>query len=396
MSSFIDDVMGVPRRRSRTPGKSPLSTPPLQRQQTTDVFHSALAVPTQATLTQEAAAKVPDNMEAPAGVPEKPAGSETADQELPAISVHHPAELPPTPEVSTTENRSIMEADRSSPVPDVEAVQERSIADAPSDQASTLHIIQEPIPVVHHLPAFLIGISGCTSSGKRLLSHLLTSILPSTTPWFILHQNDFFVPQHLLVPSRNDALDADCREAINFTSLIRVITYAKARGKLPLGFHSEQDEDDVHKEASELVSSDVIDELKTVMTNSVMIKEGQVVGLVDGFLLYLDPEIRDLLDVKLFLRAPKEKAVARRMAKPDYVEEGAEEDFWTTEEYFHTTAWPNYVEEHSPLFRNKDVEGEPLFDLCNDLNIAMHLHLRWRLTKSCAGQPRVFFKGSER
>lgn len=40
--------------------------------------------------------------------------------------------------------------------------------------------------------AVVVGISGCSSSGKTTLSRLLRDILPNT---FVLHEDDFYRPE---------------------------------------------------------------------------------------------------------------------------------------------------------------------------------------------------------
>jgi uridine kinase len=40
--------------------------------------------------------------------------------------------------------------------------------------------------------AFIIGISGCSSSGKTTLARLLRDIFPDS---FILHEDDFYKPE---------------------------------------------------------------------------------------------------------------------------------------------------------------------------------------------------------
>lgn len=42
--------------------------------------------------------------------------------------------------------------------------------------------------------ALIIGISGCSSSGKTTLARLLHDIFPSGT--FVLHQDDFYRPEN--------------------------------------------------------------------------------------------------------------------------------------------------------------------------------------------------------
>jgi nicotinamide/nicotinate riboside kinase len=40
--------------------------------------------------------------------------------------------------------------------------------------------------------AVVVGISGCSSSGKTTLSRLLRDIFPNT---FVLHEDDFYLPE---------------------------------------------------------------------------------------------------------------------------------------------------------------------------------------------------------
>jgi nicotinamide/nicotinate riboside kinase len=45
--------------------------------------------------------------------------------------------------------------------------------------------------------ALVVGLSGCSSSGKTTLARLLRDIFPST---FILHEDDFYKPEDEYVP----------------------------------------------------------------------------------------------------------------------------------------------------------------------------------------------------
>jgi nicotinamide/nicotinate riboside kinase len=62
-----------------------------------------------------------------------------------------------------------------------------------------------------------------------------------------------------------------------------------------------------------------------------------------------------LLDVKLFLRVSKTKAVARREARDGYV---TLEGFWKDPPgYVEEIVWPNYVDAHRWMFEEGKVEG---------------------------------------
>lgn len=234
-----------------------------------------------------------------------------------------------------------------------------------------LNLSRTPVPVVDDQPSILIGVSGITSSGKTTLAHLLFSIVPPTTPVFLIHQDDFLVPKHLLVPLRNGGYDADGINAIDFASLKRVLRYSKREGNLPSTFRTMQAEEDERMHAVSLVSQDELDDLKAMVTRSGLFQAGRPNGIVDGSLLYHDPTIRSLFDVKVVLRASRESSRRRRFEKPEYLGSEPGDDYWRTREYFDRVIWPNYTEEHGPLFEDGDVQGRPIVGLCEQLGIVI-------------------------
>lgn len=240
----------------------------------------------------------------------------------------------------------------------------------------TVYISHQPIPVVDNRPALLIGISGVSSSGKTGISHLLRLILPSSSPVFILHQDDFFIPKHLLVPSSTGELDADCRDAIDFAALIKMMEYAKFKGALPATFYTQQVHEKERALAISKVNPQVLEELKILVSRSGHFEFGRPVGIVDGFLLYQNPLIRQLLDIKILLRTSKEKSKLRRFTRPEYTgPDVGGSFFWRTPDYFDRVVWYNYSQEHRPLFENGDVEGKPLENVCNYLGISVQPEL---------------------
>lgn len=401
MSNFIDDVMGTPRKRSKTPARSTLAVPSsAQREQSADLFHTAFAVPTLATFASKSEARGRSSVAAaPTSVNTK---EEVAPSELPPSEIPLPPELPPAVEGDQAkEGVQVQDESVQDPVEVPASTQDKSVL-GPKGGASTTLNIMPPVPVAHSNPAILIGISGCTGSGKTMLSHLLSCILPPETPRFVLHQDDFFIPKHFLIPSKSGELDADCRDAINFGALIRVMEFVKNEGKMPPGFHSDQGGTDEREHAIMLMNEEVINESKELLAKSGYTENGRPVCIVKGFLLYHEPRIRELLDVKLFLRTTKEIARARRFEKPDYAGEHAEEGFWKTNAYFDRAVWPNYIEEHSVLFHSSDVEGAPRRKLCKQLGIQMQPRLemsieevfRWAISSIAEQQKTTFIETS--
>jgi len=78
-------------------------------------------------------------------------------------------------------------------------------------------------------------------------------------------------------------------------------------------------------------------------------------------------DIRKLFDVKLFLRTSYKTAKTRREARSGYV---TLEGFWEDPPgYVDRIVWPNYVNDHSFLFQNHDVEAELDETVCSRLGI---------------------------
>ncbi|VBB77118.1 Putative nicotinamide riboside kinase [Podospora comata] len=201
--------------------------------------------------------------------------------------------------------------------------------------------------------SLLVSLSGPSSSGKTTLARLLRDLLPNT---FILHEDDFYKPESLL-PFRSGHRDWDCPEAIDLPALTNALTYIKSTGKFPPFIDSKEDQNTL---GACPASPSHINLAKAIIASSSLhslLKHAKIC-ILDGFLLYSQAEefkpILELIDVKLFLLASEEKAVARRKARDGYV---TLEGFWKDPEgYVEEVVWPNYVEQHGYLFVDGDVK----------------------------------------
>ncbi|GAB1313340.1 ribosylnicotinamide kinase [Madurella fahalii] len=237
--------------------------------------------------------------------------------------------------------------------------------------------------------AVIIGISGCSSSGKTTLARLLRDIFPET---FILHEDDFYKPESEL-PIKDGLADWDCPEAISIPDLELALTHIRATGTFPPTVTSLEDLNSVGacpatpgqisacaarvrdwlspgRPGSRIFARTTTTTTTTTTTPSSPSHGGDDdddhrqpsdrlrVCLVDGFLLYAPPalaRVMSLLDVKLFLRAGRATAVGRRGARDGYV---TLDGFWKDPPgYVETIVWPNYVEAHRWLFEGAQVEG---------------------------------------
>ena len=206
--------------------------------------------------------------------------------------------------------------------------------------------------------ATILGLSGCSSSGKTTLARLLRTIFPHTV---ILHQDDFYLPEDSL-PIRAGFRDWDCAASLNIPSLMECLRYMRIHGKTPPELDSKEDKNDV---GPNLVDSKVIEEARKQVVEWIQNGEGhgklgpeKPLVIMDGFLLFglSVQQVRELLDIKVLLRAKYENAKHRRENRTGYV---TLEGFWKDPPgYISQVVWPNYVEEHRFLFQAGDVEGD--------------------------------------
>ncbi|KAK1761127.1 P-loop containing nucleoside triphosphate hydrolase protein [Echria macrotheca] len=210
--------------------------------------------------------------------------------------------------------------------------------------------------------AIIVGISGCSSSGKTTLARLLRDIFPNT---FILHEDDFYKPEDQL-PIRHGLVDWDCAEALSIPDMERALSHIRTTGTFPPTLLSKEDQNSV---GASPITETHLQSAKTRVTNwlsppnpgslifSSSSSSPPKICLLDGFLLYHPPTFRHImsaLDIKLFLRVSRSKATQRREARDGYV---TLEGFWQDPPgYVDKIVWPNYAASHAWLFEGGDVE----------------------------------------
>ncbi|KIN02587.1 hypothetical protein OIDMADRAFT_143894 [Oidiodendron maius Zn] len=199
--------------------------------------------------------------------------------------------------------------------------------------------------------AIVVAISGCSSSGKTTLSRLLRDMFPDA---FVLHADDFYRPEAEL-PLSHGMVDWDCAEALSIPDMIKSLTHIHEQGTFPPFLDSKEDQNEIGP--CPVSPSQITSLYSLVHTWSSMHRTPRIC-IFDGFLLYPDvmAALQPHLDIKIFLRTTKAKALARRAARSGYV---TLEGFWEDPPgYVEKIVWPNYVRDHRFLFKDGDVEGE--------------------------------------
>ncbi|KAL8696894.1 MAG: hypothetical protein Q9201_007426 [Fulgogasparrea decipioides] len=301
-------------------------------------------------------------------------------------------ELPPGSSQPAGDPPTAMEADAAPAAEEQDAAvhpdEASSVAkelpeDVPENRAESpppvLHLSHSSVPVIESLPAILIGLSGSPSSGKTTLAHFLSSILPPATPWFIIHQADFFNPKHLLVPDNNGKLDIDGRHAINFSAFKRVLEYAKREGRLPPTFLTLQPEAERERALSQ-ISSAVKEQMQASLLNVQSLESGQSIGIVEGSSLYRSETVRSLLDTKFLLRTSKETSRIRRFEEPNNLDSNLERTHHDRIDYFDRVVWRNYTRDHEVLFEDGNVEGRPQRRVCEGFGIQVQPYMDMSLS----------------
>ncbi|KAI9839567.1 MAG: hypothetical protein M1819_002193 [Sarea resinae] len=205
--------------------------------------------------------------------------------------------------------------------------------------------------------AFIVAISGCSSSGKTTLARILRDIFPCTC---IVHEDDFYKPDDQ-IPIKNGVQDWDCAGAIDIPQLTSTFAHIHADGELPATHHSKEDQNATGPSpiAARVLEAHqrAVREWSTFGVGAGTLGAKKSLVLLDGFLLYSAPfeEVQDYFDLKLFLRTTRATLKARREGRAGYVTLAG---FWQDPPgYVDDVVWPNYEADHAFLFEDGDVEG---------------------------------------
>lgn len=181
----------------------------------------------------------------------------------------------------------------------------------------------------------LIGIGGPTCSGKTTLTKHILSLLPTTSSSsspsssltsFIVHQDDFAPPESSL--QWNEEVGSadwdDPATSVDWQRLRSTLAHVKANGALPPD-HGSHDESNPLPERA--IRKETDQKYRQLFKEAMQRDGGPThVVFLDGFLLYYDEEVRDMIDVPIFLRIGKELLRERREKRGGYVT--ADGDKW--------------------------------------------------------------------
>ncbi|CAB4252309.1 similar to Saccharomyces cerevisiae YNL129W NRK1 Nicotinamide riboside kinase [Maudiozyma barnettii] len=220
----------------------------------------------------------------------------------------------------------------------------------------------------------LIGLSGCSSTGKTTLAKLASQFLPNSV---LIHEDDFYKhDEEVPMNTKYGIRDWDSPEALNLLLFKKELNIIKNTGQIATKLIHNNNVDNISKFA---LSESFLEEL-SLKTQSIDDKYNLVI--VDGFMLYNNNDISSEFDLRLFIRAPYKTLKKRRDSRNGYQ---TLDSFWVDPPYyFDEFVYKSYEENHKSLFQNEDVEGKlttqaakEIRDFNNDDGVSIEESLSW-------------------
>ncbi|RGB38373.1 P-loop containing nucleoside triphosphate hydrolase protein [Rhizophagus diaphanus] len=208
-----------------------------------------------------------------------------------------------------------------------------------------------------------VGISGASCSGKTTLVRWLEKIFPNI---HTVYQDDFFKPEkEIPIDPITKLNNWDCPEAVDFNKFTKVLHQLRTTGTLPSTFQSKEiknslkekkddndnNDDNHHNHHNHHNDDDDDDDEWNIL-------------LVDGFLLYVNQDVINELDTKLFVNASYDTLKTRRENRAGYV---TIEGFWVDPpNYFDDIVWPNYAKANKHILDKLEKGNEKIENLNSD------------------------------
>lgn len=153
------------------------------------------------------------------------------------------------------------------------------------------------ITILKHM--LIIGIAGGTGSGKTTVVHKIMNELPETEVG-IISQDSYYKETHDLSYEERSKINFDHPRAIDFPLLVQHLKDLK-EGKA--------------------IDQPVYSFVKHNRTGDTIHTHPRKVMIVEGILIFTNPELRDMFDIKVFVHADSDERLIRRL-KRDIAERG--------------------------------------------------------------------------
>ena len=152
------------------------------------------------------------------------------------------------------------------------------------------------------MDAFVIGIAGGSGSGKSTFAKRLKECFPEQIA--LVSCDNYYLARHDMPFEERKKQNYDSPEAFEFDLMIRQITALKG---------------------GEAVLCPVYDFTQHDRSDAVLRIEARPVVLIDGILIFTEPRLRQLMDMKIYVETDADERILRRVRR-DMVERGRDLD----------------------------------------------------------------------
>lgn len=191
-----------------------------------------------------------------------------------------------------------------------------------------LHKISKEIIMTKQ--AIIIGISGPSASGKSLLANTIVNELGSEQV-VVISEDAYYKDNGHLPLSEREQINYDHPDSFDHALLCEHLRQLRDGNSVDIPIYS-------HSKHLRLP------ETRTIGQHTIIVLE--------GILLFTDKELRDIMDIRIFMSAPLDVCLARRL-KRDVVER--QRSFESVLHQYETTVRPMYLQFIEPSSRYADL-----------------------------------------
>lgn len=178
--------------------------------------------------------------------------------------------------------------------------------------------------------AIIIGISGPSASGKSLLANTIVNEL-GTDQVVVISEDSYYKDHSNLTPQEREKINYDHPDAFDHALLCNHLSRLQQWESIDIPIYS-------HSKHQRLPETRSIGQHKIIV--------------LEGILLFTDKILRELMDIRIFMSAPLDVCLSRRL-KRDVVER--QRSFESVLHQYETTVRPMYLQFIEPSSRYADL-----------------------------------------
>jgi len=178
--------------------------------------------------------------------------------------------------------------------------------------------------------AIIIGISGPSASGKSLLANTIVNELGSDQV-VVISEDSYYKDNSHLSYEKREKINYDHPDSLDHELLCEHLRQLQSRQSVEIPIYS-------HSEHLRMPETQLIGE--------------HAIIVLEGILLFSDQVLRDLMDIRIFMSAPLDVCLSRRLMR-DVVER--HRSFESVLHQYETTVRPMYLQFIEPSSRYADI-----------------------------------------